>query len=54
VPEAVKYDSDSDGPPHVYTLVIRGRKGNSNLTYTVDLCKTMQHILDEYCQSTYE
>ena len=45
-----EYDSDSDGPPHVCTLTSRGRKGSSNVTCTVDPCKTTHHVLDEYCE----
>ena len=47
-----KYDSDSDGSYCVFTLTIRGRTGSSTVPFTVNVCKTMQHVLDKYWEIT--
>ena len=54
MPAAAEYDSDSDSPPHVCTLTIRGRKYNLNLTCPVDPFSPIQHILNKYYQLTYD
>ena len=46
------YDLGSDEPTYICTLVIKGRQASSNVTCTVDPCKTMHHVSDKYCEIT--